>query len=49
MNNMCDQMALSNSNPSKVSSNKSVENQPTRPKPSNGQINRKITPNQVLP
>ena len=46
---MCDQMALSNSCPSKVSNNKQVENQPTRSKPSNGQITRKITPNQVLP
>ena len=45
---MCDQVALSNSSPTKVSNNKSVENQLTRPKPSNDQTTCKITPNQVL-
>ena len=49
MNNMCDQMALSNSSPNKIPNNKSVDDQPTCPKPSNSQVTRKITPNQVLP
>ena len=46
---MCDQIALSNSSPNKVPSNKLVKNHPPRPKPSSDQITRKITPNKVLP
>ena len=48
MNNNCDQMALTNSSLAKTLNNKTIETQPTCPKPSSDQTTRKITPKQVL-